>query len=142
MHETLHPSYRILYFFSFVAQNDIKSVIPILATFCSLFGRLISTLHDGEFCQEDVLPGAISKIMPFTLPEIATVSTVLKDISLGLVDLAFPETRSSINEHYRAVLKTNSHGAAEDSFNKIMWPHLMKVHSVRIARIEHVLTII
>lgn len=87
------------------------------------------------------MPGAISKIMPFTLPEIATLSTVLKDISLGLVDLAFPETRSSINEHYRAVLKTNSHGAAEDSFNKIMWPHLMKVISAD-ARSMHFLTII
>lgn len=102
-------------------------MIPILATFCSLFGRLISTLHDGEFCQEDVLPGAESKIMPFTLVEIATLSTVLKDISLGLVELAFPETRSSINEHYRAVLKFSNNGRAEDTFNKIMWPHLLKV---------------
>lgn len=111
----------------YIPQNDIKSVIPVLATFCALFGRLISTLHDGEFCQEDVLPGAISKIMPFTLLEIAGVSTVLKDISLGLVELAFPETRSSINEHYRAVLRFSNNGQAEDTFNKIMWPHLLKV---------------
>lgn len=39
-------------------------------TFCALFGRLIASLHDGEFCQDDVLPGAVSKIMPFCLAEI------------------------------------------------------------------------
>lgn len=99
-----------------------------MATFCTLFGRLISTLHDGEFCQEDVLPGAVSKIMPFTLNEIVHVSSMLKDISLGLVDLAFPETRSSINDHYKAALtfsyKSNT---AANAVNKAMWPHLMKV---------------
>lgn len=100
----------------------------MLATFCSMFDHLIQSLHDGEFCQEDVLPGAVSKIMPFTLPEIATISTALKDMSLGLVDLAFPETRLNINEHYRAVLKWSSSGGdAGDEFNKIMWPHLLKV---------------
>ena len=97
-----------------------------MATFCTLFGRLISTLHDGEFCSEDVLPGAVSKIMPFTLSEIILVSTIVKDISLGLVDLAFPEIRSNINDHYRAVLRFN-HTDSKDQFNKVMWPHLLKV---------------
>lgn len=100
-------------------------MIPILATFCTIFGRLISTLHDGEFCQ-DVLPGTVSKIMPFTLAEIIPVSTTLKDISLGLVDLAFPETRSTFHENYRAILKLKS-SQADDQFNKTMWPHLLKV---------------
>lgn len=109
----------------FLAQKDIDSVIPILATFCTIFGRLISTLHDGEFCQ-DALPGTVSKIMPFTLAEIIPVSTTLKDISLGLVDLAFPETRSTFHENYSAVLKFKS-SQADDQFNKTMWPHLLKV---------------
>lgn len=108
-----------------IPQKDIDSVIPILATFCTIFGRLISTLHDGEFCQ-DALPGTVSKIMPFTLAEIIPVSTTLKDISLGLVDLAFPETRSTFHENYRAILKPNS-SQADDQFNKTMWPHLLKV---------------
>ncbi|KAJ6646802.1 Ubiquitin-protein ligase E3C, partial [Pseudolycoriella hygida] len=108
-----------------IPQKDIDSVIPILATFCTIFGRLISTLHDGEFCQ-DVLPGTVSKIMPFTLSEIVPVSSMLKDISLGLVDLAFPETRSTFYESYGAFLKLRS-SQDEDQFNKTMWPHLLKV---------------
>lgn len=100
-----------------------------------MFDQLIQTLHDGEFCQEDVLPGAVSKIMPFTLAEIATISTGLKDIALGLVDLAFPETRQNINDHYRTLRhQRGAIGAAKspepdatEAFHKIMWPHLLKV---------------
>lgn len=56
--------------FILAAGYEIDRVIPILVTFCALFGRLIASLHDGEFCQDDVLPGAVSKIMPFCLAEI------------------------------------------------------------------------
>lgn len=96
-------------------------MLPIIASFCALFGRLIATLHDREFCQEDVLPGAISKIMPFRLSEIVSLSSFLKDLSLGLVELAFPETRTSINDHYRSVLQSNQQGSTSQ------WPHLLKV---------------
>lgn len=141
---TYHASYFLfknilvknccLYTAYFTANHDIERIIPVLATFCALFGRLISTLHDGEFCQEDVLPGAISKIMPFQLIEIVSMSSFLKDISLGLVELAFPEIRSSINEHYRFVLKFNSGPTSTSNDNnrnsqmtELMWPHLLKV---------------
>lgn len=112
-----------------ICKYESDRIIPILATFCALFGRLISTLHDGEFCHEDVLPGAISKIMPFTLDEIIPLSTTLKEICLGLVELAFPETRSSLKDHYRSVLSSFSvHGGSRsDSFDKNIWPNLLKV---------------
>lgn len=110
----------------------------MIATFCALFSRLIATLHDGEFCQEDVLPGATSKIMPFQLNEIVSLSSFMKDMSLGLVELAFPEIRTSVNDHYRSVLRpsqsTNQYptstpiaSATNHISNEVMWPHLLKV---------------
>lgn len=63
--------------FSLSADYEIDRVIPILVTFCALFGRLIASLHDGEFCQEDILPGAVSKIMPFCLAEIGNDSCLI-----------------------------------------------------------------
>lgn len=103
----------------------------MIASFCSLFGRLIVTLHDGEFCQEDILPGATSKIMPFQLSEITSLSSFLKDLSLGLVELAFPETRTNINDHYRFALQSNeftSDRPAKSQFvNSTVWPHLLRV---------------
>lgn len=112
-----------------IADADIERVIPILATFCTLFSRLIVNLHDGEFCQEDILPGAESKIMPFQLTEIISISALLKDISLGLVELAFPETRKIPNDHYRTILKSsqNSQSSLTLSENQVMWSHLLKV---------------
>lgn len=93
-----------------------------------MFDQLIQTLHDGEFCQDDILPGAVSKIMPFTLAEIATISSALKDIALGLVDLAFPETRQNVNDHYRSVRCVQPRMAQIDETRQwIMWPHLLKV---------------
>lgn len=108
----------------FPADDEIDRILPIVASFCALFGRLIATLHDREFCQEDVLPGATSKIMPFRLSEIVSLSSFLKDLSLGLVELAFPETRSSINDHYRSVL---SGGMSTGTNTQSQWPHLLKV---------------
>lgn len=110
-------------------------MIPILATFCTLFSRLIINLHDGEFCQEDMLPGAESKIMPFLLTEIAIISSLLKDVSLGLVELAFPEIRKIVNDHYSTIIKSGSgrYSASSSSKckslgdNQIMWSHLLKV---------------
>lgn len=99
----------------------------MIASFCALFGRLITTLHDREFCQEDVLPGATSKIMPFKLNEIVSMSSFLKDLSLGLVELAFPETRTSINDHYRSALQSKQGSSSGNTSSPNKWPHLLKV---------------
>lgn len=32
-----------------LAPSDFDRIVPLLATFCSLFSLLISTLHDAEF---------------------------------------------------------------------------------------------
>nr|XP_019541237.2 ubiquitin-protein ligase E3C [Aedes albopictus] len=118
-----------------ISKYDSDRIVPILASFCALFGRLIATLSDTEFCQENVLPGTVSKIMPFTLAEIIPLSTTLKEISLGLVELAFPETRSSLKDSYRTMLtslnnESTSHYRLKCDTNeqsKNVWPHLLKV---------------
>ncbi|XP_055534265.1 ubiquitin-protein ligase E3C [Wyeomyia smithii] len=118
-----------------ISKYDSDRIVPILASFCALFGRLIATLHDGEFCQENILPGTVSKIMPFTISEIIPLSTTLKEISLGLVELAFPETRSSLKDSYRTMLtslnnESTSHYRLKcdlNEQNKNVWPHLLKV---------------
>uniref|UniRef100_A0A182VM51 HECT-type E3 ubiquitin transferase n=1 Tax=Anopheles merus TaxID=30066 RepID=A0A182VM51_ANOME len=126
-----------------ISKEDSDRTIPILASFCALFGRLIASLHDGEFVQENVLPGTVSSIMPFSIPELIPLSTTLKEISLGLVELAFPETRSSLHENYRTMISSLSGGEARPfggtgslvgrqrsqpyEQNRQIWPHLLKV---------------
>ncbi|XP_053680763.1 ubiquitin-protein ligase E3C [Anopheles nili] len=127
-----------------ISKEDSDRTIPVLASFCALFGRLIASLHDGEFVQENVLPGTVSSIMPFSIAELIPLSTTLKEISLGLVELAFPETRSFLHENYRTMISslggTNSADATggragsgrrterlQSDQNRQTWPHLLKV---------------
>ena len=39
--------------------------------------------------------------MPFSLGELVNMSQHLRDISLGLVELAFPDSRPAVREDYR-----------------------------------------
>uniref|UniRef100_A0A182JPA3 Ubiquitin-protein ligase E3C n=1 Tax=Anopheles christyi TaxID=43041 RepID=A0A182JPA3_9DIPT len=134
-----------------ISKEDSDRIIPILASFCALFGRLIASLHDGEFVQENVLPGTLSTIMPFSIPELIPLSTTLKEISLGLVELAFPETRSNLHENYRTMISSlsgeaRSYGGGGTGKrtdrnqpyeqNRQIWPHLLKV-SVSLLRQIH-----
>lgn len=118
-------------------QNGVEQTIPLLATFCMLFGRLLPTLHDAEFCDEKLLLakslqsslGAAThiRLMPFSIAEIIQLSKTLKEISLGLVDLAFPETRSNLNEHYRFVLGRSETDDKKMWQQKQVWANLLKV---------------
>ncbi|CAD7011370.1 unnamed protein product [Ceratitis capitata] len=102
-----------------------------------LFGRLLPTLHDAEFCDEKLLLakslqasfGAAThiRLMPFSIAEIIQLSKTLKEISLGLVDLAFPETRSNLNEHYRFVLGHSDFDLKKMYQQKQVWANLLKV---------------
>ena len=44
-----------------------------------------------------------SQTMPFTLQQLVAITGQLKDISLGLVDLAFPDSRPAVKEHIRGI---------------------------------------
>lgn len=98
-----------------------------------LFGRLLPTLHDNEFCDEKLLiekpihPSLHVRLMPFSLSEIVQLSKTLKEVSLGLVELAFPETRSNLNQHYRFILGRTDSDEATMKQQKLIWANLLKV---------------
>ncbi|XP_052838360.1 ubiquitin-protein ligase E3C [Drosophila gunungcola] len=112
-------------------QQGVDRTIPLLATFCMLFGRLLPTLHDVEFGENNLLLQVQTtinhvRLMPFSIAEIVQMSKTLKDISMGLVELAFPETRSNL-ANYRSVL---GHTEADDKklrHQKQIWANLLNV---------------
>lgn len=84
-----------------------------------LFGRLLPTLHDVEFVEKKFLEAAPlhqARLMPFSIAEIVQMSKTLKDISLGLVELAF----RSVLGHTDADGKTLRH-------QKQIWANLLNV---------------
>lgn len=59
--------------------------------------------------------------MPFTLQQLITITRQLKDISLGLVDLAFPDSRPTVKETIRGI----EHSISLQQTH--LWSNLFKV---------------
>lgn len=90
-----------------LSAEDTKKIVPLLDVFCSLFSLLIATLHDSEFFiqeSDQMFNDNTQQAMPFTTMELVTLSTHLKEVCLGLVELAFPDTRPTVGEDYKNAL--------------------------------------
>ncbi|XP_076671002.1 ubiquitin-protein ligase E3C [Andrena cerasifolii] len=122
-----------------LSSEDTKKIVPLLAVFCSLFSLLIATLHDTEFfIQMTDLPSEINgqQTMPFTTSELVLLSSHLKGVCLGLVELAFPDSRPTVRDDYKnAVLGPSC--PIQNQQDTQMWTHLFKV-TVGLLRQLHV----
>ena len=89
-----------------LSVQERNAIVPILAVFASLFCYLLVTIHDTEFYGDEVASGANPRIwMPFTLSELVPMSLSLRDVTLGLIELAFPQSRPAVREEYQLAVK-------------------------------------
>ena len=79
-----------------MSNEERDKIAPSLATFASLFSHLLVTIHDTEFYQRQSSGQAQARWMPFTLGQLVPMALALRDVALGLVELAFPESRPSV----------------------------------------------
>ncbi|XP_012278709.1 ubiquitin-protein ligase E3C [Orussus abietinus] len=113
-----------------LSPEDTKRIVPLLAVFCSLFSLLIATLHDSEFFveEEDKWECQKQQTMPFTTSVLVSLSSHLKGVCLGLVELAFPDTRPTVRDNYKnAVRGVSSVVAMQTQRYTQTWAHLFKV---------------
>lgn len=69
-------------------------------------------------------------VMPFHIKDIIHLCLTLKELSIGLVELAFPETRSAVRDHYRNILLGSDDqfdATRVSQFEKTIWSQLLKV---------------
>lgn len=64
----------------------------------------------------------MSGAMPFNLSEVVELASMLRDVCLGLVELAYPDTRP--NTSFSLAKARNSSSDNEDTR---LWMHLFKV---------------
>ena len=110
-------------------SHERDEVVPHLAVFSSLFGYLLVTIHDSEFYNNSSEAGAVrgKAWMPFTLPELVNMSQHLRDICLGLVELAFPESRRVVREDYRHAVESVKQEQVEEGGEEVrVWSHLFR----------------
>jgi ubiquitin-protein ligase E3 C len=67
--------------------------------------------------------------MPFSLNEVVELASILRDVCLGLVELAYPDTRPSTSFNFIKT-RTSTGNTQEDTR---LWMHLFKVRLM----IEH-----
>jgi ubiquitin-protein ligase E3 C len=112
-----------------MTRAEQEQIVPILAVFVSLFGYLLFTVHDTEFFGDGGGNSSNGKsqhlFMPFALKELVPMSLMLRDVSLGLVELAYPESRPSIREDYQFVVRPHVSDQAKDLDTKT-WSHAFK----------------
>ncbi|PNI36017.1 UBE3C isoform 5 [Pan troglodytes] len=82
--------------------EDSSRIIPLFYLFSSLFSHSLISIHDNEFFGDpiEVVGQRQSSMMPFTLEELIMLSRCLRDACLGIIKLAYPETKPEVREEY------------------------------------------
>lgn len=112
------PLLQVLARGSPLAPYERDTLVPLLATFCATLTAVLSTLHDAEFlghsdeAQEVYLQRPTQSQFPFSVDELVKMSASLRDVCVGLVELAHPDTRMS---------------AITDTSYTSLWAHCFKV---------------
>uniref|UniRef100_H3D5G9 Ubiquitin-protein ligase E3C n=1 Tax=Tetraodon nigroviridis TaxID=99883 RepID=H3D5G9_TETNG len=112
--------------------EDSNRIIPLFYLFSSLFSHSLISVHDSEFFGHEIEGRAQSSMMPFTLSELVTLSRCLRDACLGIIKLAYPETKAEHREEYMAAfrsvgVKTNTEVQQRIQAEQKRWVQLFKV---------------
>ncbi|XP_047985069.1 ubiquitin-protein ligase E3C [Leguminivora glycinivorella] len=122
----------------------VHRLLAPLAVFCALFSLLIGTLHDTEFCRDvdddDSMScesiynndsnvshfptGGGGRVHAFEFSELGGLCRMLRQVCLGLVELAYPESRPAVNTQYRDAVGATIELAGSQT---PAWSHLFKV---------------
>ncbi|XP_062900489.1 ubiquitin-protein ligase E3C isoform X1 [Mobula hypostoma] len=120
-----------------MSLEDSHRIIPLFYLFSSLFSHSLISIHDNEFFGEQA-QGGVSQhpvtMMPFTLRELVTLSRCLRDACLGIIHLAYPETKPEVREEYIVAFKsigvhTNAEMQERIESERKRWIQLFKVIS-------------
>ncbi|XP_065254844.1 ubiquitin-protein ligase E3C [Emys orbicularis] len=94
-----------------MSLEDSSRIIPLFYLFSSLFSHSLISIHDNEFFGDPIEVYVIvgqrqSSMMPFTLEELVILSHCLRDACLGIIKLAYPETKPEVREEYIAAFRS------------------------------------
>ncbi|GAB1289498.1 Ubiquitin-protein ligase E3C [Apodemus speciosus] len=112
--------------------EDSSRIIPLFYLFSSLFSHSLISIHDNEFFGDPIEGQRQSSMMPFTLEELILLSRCLRDACLGIIKLAYPETKPEVREEYVTAFQsigvtTNSEMQQCIQMEQKRWVQLFKV---------------
>lgn len=115
-----------------MSLEDSHRIIPLFHLFSSLFSHSLVSIHDSEFFGDPMEGQRPSSLMPFTLEELVVLSRCLRDACLGIIKLAYPETKPEVREGYLAAFQSVGGTAGADVQRRVQleqkrWVQLFKV---------------
>uniref|UniRef100_A0A8I3WJZ0 Ubiquitin-protein ligase E3C n=1 Tax=Callithrix jacchus TaxID=9483 RepID=A0A8I3WJZ0_CALJA len=125
--------------------EDSSRIIPLFYLFSSLFSHSLISIHDNEFFGDpiEVVGQRQSSMMPFTLEELIMLSRCLRDACLGIIKLAYPETKPEVREEYITAFQsigvtTSSEMQQCIQMEQKRWIQLFKVTQLYVPASRHV----
>lgn len=108
--------------------SDWDRILPQLTLFCALLTYLLPTVDDVEFYERTQEEKSVKfSSMPFTLIELRSITLTLRDVCIGLIDLAYHDTQRLIREDYKQAMKSIRDDYDENEENSIkIWKKLFK----------------
>ncbi|GAB1605249.1 ubiquitin-protein ligase E3C-like [Argonauta hians] len=126
-----------------LSESDVQVIVPLLSVFCAAFSHSLHTLHDSEFYGDSEVEFQDSSVerstsMPFSLSELVPMNLTLRDICLGIIELASPESKVSLNKDYHQTFsKTGIQVAKEENLLRTqLWRHLFKSISTLVKQLH------
>ena len=131
-----------------IAAVEWDHILPQLTLFCSLLGYLLPTVDDVEFYESSQEEAEETKVedkkakfssMPFTIPELESMTLILRDVCIGLIELAYQDTKITVkSDEYKRALKSVQvdENVVCEIPNVKVWLHLFK-SSVQLLRNLH-----
>lgn len=118
-------------------QDNVLSVVfsRLILSPCRVIVKVnIPEKRVNQFCPST--GQSQSSMMPFTLSELVTLSRCLRDACLGIIKLAYPETKTEHREEYMAAfrsvgVKTNTEVQQHIRAEQKRWVQLFKVQPIK-----------
>ncbi|UXI17889.1 transmembrane protein 147-like [Sarcoptes scabiei] len=125
-----------LTFFDFLSkglmnnQFDWNDFIPHLTIFCALFNYFLQTLDDVEFFHEFLMEDVNNNpnnysVLPFKLKEIQSMSAILRDACISLIEFAYQDRRI-MNITINILKSSGTLEAIRDEFSINCWSLLLR----------------
>ncbi|XP_027032796.2 ubiquitin-protein ligase E3C-like isoform X2 [Tachysurus fulvidraco] len=109
-----------------MSAEDSSRIIPLIYLFSSLFSHSLISIHDTEIFGEAMDGQRQASMLPFSLPELVTLSRCLRDACLGIIKLAHPRAKNGHSEEYAAAFRSVGVKTSSQVQQK-RWVQLFKV---------------
>lgn len=111
-----------------IPVSEWDKLLPQLTLFCALLTCLLPTVDDVEFYETNYESKSSNfSSMPFMLNELRAMTLIMRDVCVGLIELAYHDTKLGVRSEYKQALKSVRDDTSNSDESSIrVWLKLFK----------------